>query len=75
MMAGLLASTAALVSSLARLDRRHVELRAARGRDLRGPTALERVLVASALLAVLAFAVWFVGFSDSSPFPGLEFTY
>jgi uncharacterized membrane protein YbhN (UPF0104 family) len=75
MIAGLVASTAVLVSSLAWLNRLHVEVRAARGRDLRGPTALERVLVGSGMLALLAFGVWFVGFSGSSPFPGLELTY
>jgi hypothetical protein len=75
MMAGFVASTAMLVTSLTWLNRRHVEVRAARGRDLRGPTALERVLVGSGMLALLAFGVWFFGFSNASPFPGLELTY
>jgi uncharacterized membrane protein YbhN (UPF0104 family) len=75
MFAGIVSSTALIVSVLTRLNRRHVELRAARGCDLRGPTALERVLVASGLLALLAFVAWFVVFSSASPFPGLELTY
>jgi uncharacterized membrane protein YbhN (UPF0104 family) len=75
MMTGVVASTAVLVASLVWLNRLHVEVRAARGCDLRGPTALERVLVGSGVLALLAFGVWFVVFSGSSPFPGLEMSY
>ena len=32
-------------------------------------TALERVLVSSAVVAVIGFFVWFFGFSGSSPIP------
>ena len=32
-------------------------------------TALERVLVSSAVVAVIGFLVWFFGFSGSSPMP------
>jgi hypothetical protein len=72
MLAGLISCTALLASVLVRLDHRHVEVRAARGADVRGASALERVLVASGVLALLAFAMWFALLSGSSPFPGLE---
>ena len=32
-------------------------------------TALEHVMVASAVVAVVGFFVWFFGFSGSSPIP------
>jgi hypothetical protein len=69
MMIGVAASIAVLVPCLGWLNRLHVELRAARGRDVSGTTALERVLVASALVAATSFFVWFFGFSGSSPIP------
>jgi hypothetical protein len=69
MMVGIAVSIALLVSSLSRLNRRHVELRAARGLDVGGATALERVLVASGALVLVGFAVWFFGFSGSEPLP------
>lgn len=69
MMAGIAISIALLVPFLSWLNRRHVEARAARGRELEGPTALERVLVASGALALVGFGVWFFGFSGSEPIP------
>jgi hypothetical protein len=69
MMSGLVVTVATLVVSLTWLNRKHVELREARGLDVSGTTALEQVLVASAALAVLGFIVWFFGFSGSSPIP------
>jgi hypothetical protein len=69
MMAGIAVSIALLVSTLSRLNRRHVEVRASRGLDVGGTTALERVLVASGALALVGFAVWFFGFSGSEPLP------
>ena len=59
------------MTSLGRLNRRHVEIGEGRGRAATGTTPLEAVLVASAALALVAFAVWFV-FSGSPPLPGLE---
>ena len=35
----------------------------------RETTALERVLVSCAVMAVIGFLVWFFGFSGSSPMP------
>ena len=69
MMVGMVLTIAALLTLLAWLNRVHVELRAARGRDVGGTTALEHTLVASAALAVFAYTVWFFGFSGSSPIP------
>ena len=69
MMAGVAASIALLVRSLSWLNTRHVEVRASRGLDVGGATALERVLVASGALVLIGFGVWFFGFSGSEPIP------
>ena len=71
MMIGMLVTIAVLVWLLAWLNRKHVELQESRGvllpRD--ATTALEHVMVASAVVAVIGFFVWFFGFSGSSPVP------
>jgi hypothetical protein len=69
MMIGMLLTIAGLVVFLAWVNRKHVELQEARGYYGGSATALERVLVASAVVAVIGFAVWFFGFSGSSPIP------
>ena len=69
MMIGMLLTIAGLVTFLAWVNRKHVELQEARGLYGGTATALERVLVASAVIAVFGFAVWFFGFSGSSPIP------
>ena len=69
MMIGMLLTVAALVAFLAWVNRRHVEIQEARGYHGGGETALERVMVASAVVAILGFGVWFFGFSGSSPIP------
>ena len=73
MMIGMLLTIAVLVSVLGWLNRKHVELLEARGRTAHlppnAPTALEHVMVASAVVAVVGFFVWFFGFSGSSPIP------
>jgi hypothetical protein len=71
MMIGMLLTITALVSLLGWLNRRHVELQEARGAALPpdATTALEHVMVASAVVAVVGFCVWFFGFSGSSPIP------
>jgi hypothetical protein len=69
MMAGLIASVVALTWWLGRLNRRHVELQEQRGRAVTEVGALERVLVLSAAVAVIAFGVWFLIFSGSEPIP------
>jgi hypothetical protein len=69
MMIGMLLTVAGLVTFLAWVNRRHVELQEARGYEGGADTALERVMVASAVVAIFGFAVWFFGFSGSSPIP------
>ena len=69
MMIGMLLTIAVLVTFLAWVNRKHVEIQEARGSFGGEATALELVMVASAVLAVLGFAVWFFGFSGSSPIP------
>lgn len=74
MMVGVAASIACLVPALVWLNRKHSDLRAARGLDRHGQTALEAVMTVSAGLALMAFGTWFFLFSGSSPVPtGLGF--
>jgi hypothetical protein len=75
MMTGMLVSIAVLVSALGWLGRKHIELLELRGREIGPVTPLEHVLVSSAAVAVIGFAVWFFGFSGSPPLPGLELSY
>ena len=71
MMIGMLITIAVLVTLLSWLNRKHVELQEARGARMpaNATTALEHVMVASAVVAVVGFFVWFFGFSGSSPIP------
>jgi uncharacterized membrane protein YbhN (UPF0104 family) len=69
MMIGMLLSVALLVGALGWLSRRHTELQERRGVPESETTALELVLVSSAVVAVVGFFVWFFGFSGSSPIP------
>jgi hypothetical protein len=69
MMIGMLLTIALLVTFLAWVNRKHVELQEARGLGGGQATVLERVLVASAVFAILGFGVWFFGFSGASPIP------
>jgi hypothetical protein len=71
MMIGMLVTIAVLIAFLGWLNRKHVELQEARGANLPqdATTALEHVMVASAVVAVVGFFVWFFGFSGSSPIP------
>jgi hypothetical protein len=69
MMLGMLASIALLLAALGRLSRVHTEVQEQRGVPEGQITALERVLVSSAVIAIVGFFVWFFGFSGSSPIP------
>jgi hypothetical protein len=51
------------------LNRKHVELREARGLDTHGGTALEAVMTVSVAIAVIAFSIWF--FVIAGPGPSL----
>ena len=62
-------SLAMLVPFLGWLNRKHMEVRVARGRQDLGPAALEGVMVVSAGIALVAFMVWFFFLSGASPLP------
>jgi heme/copper-type cytochrome/quinol oxidase subunit 2 len=59
MMLGVVVSIVAIVTVLGWLNRKHVELREARGLETSGTTALEVVMTVSVLVAVIVFVVWF----------------
>ena len=69
MMVGVLVSIAVIVWALGWLNRKHQELREARGLDDHGQTALEAVMTVSAGIALVGFGVWFFLLSGSSPVP------
>ena len=66
---GFVATVLASVPLLGWLARRHAEARAARGLDDLGRAALEGVLVVSAAIAGLVFAIWFLFFAGAEPVP------
>ena len=66
---GAVLSIVCLVPVLAWLNRQHLELRAARGQQIGNSSPLEVMLVVTAALAIIGFAIWFFGFSGSSPVP------
>jgi heme/copper-type cytochrome/quinol oxidase subunit 2 len=59
MLVGVVVSIVAVVPILGWLNRKHLELRAARGLDTHGQTALEAVMTVSVVIAVIVFVVWF----------------
>jgi heme/copper-type cytochrome/quinol oxidase subunit 2 len=69
MMVGVLVSIALIVPALGWLNRKHLDLREARGLETHGATALEAMMTVSAVIAVLAFVVWF--FLIAGPGPSL----
>jgi uncharacterized membrane protein YbhN (UPF0104 family) len=69
MMTGMIASVLAVTWSLGRLNHRHAALQELRGRPEAEIGVLERVLVLSAAVAVIAFGAWFLIFSGSEPIP------
>ncbi len=74
MMLGVVLSILVIVTGLGWLNRKHSELREARGLDDHGQTALEAVMTVSAMVAIVGFAAWFFLFSGASPLPtGLGF--
>ncbi|HEX8742595.1 MAG TPA: hypothetical protein VF712_05640 [Thermoleophilaceae bacterium] len=62
-------SLAMLLPLLTWLNRKHMEIRVARGHQDLGNAALEGVMVVSAGIALVAFLVWFFLFAGSSPIP------
>jgi hypothetical protein len=69
MMVGVVVSIVLIVPLLGWLNRKHLELREARGLDTHGGTALEAVMTISVAIAVVAFCVWF--FVIAGPGPSL----
>jgi hypothetical protein len=69
MLVGVLVSIALIVPALGWLNRKHQELREARGLETQGQTALEAVMTVSVVVAVIAFTIWF--FVIEGPGPSL----
>jgi hypothetical protein len=69
MFVGVVVSIVAIVTALGWLNRKHIELREARGLESHGATALEAVMTVSAVVAVIGFVVWF--FLIEGPGPSL----
>ena len=69
MLMGVVASIAVIVPALSWLNLKHGALREARGLDSHGHTALEGIMTISALIAVVAFVIWF--FIIEGPGPSL----
>jgi bacteriorhodopsin len=66
---GFVVTVLLFVPLLGWLGRRHAEARAARGLDDLGRAALEGVVVVSAGLAAVAFAIWFLFLAGAEPVP------
>lgn len=67
MMGGVVVSVVALAMLLAWLNRKHEEMREARGLPEAESSVLERVLVVTAGIAVVGFTIWFLGFAGPGP--------
>jgi hypothetical protein len=67
MLVGAIISIVALAWVLGRLNRVHEHLRAARGAEQTGPPLLEVVLVVTAAIALVGFAIWFFVFAGPGP--------
>lgn len=68
-MVGAVASILVIVPVLGWVNRKHSELREARGLESHGQTALEGVMTVSAGVAMVGFGAWFFLLSGSSPLP------
>lgn len=69
MMIGVVVTIIAFVPLLGWLNRKHLDLREARGLPEQGATALEVVMTVSVFIAVIAFGIWF--FIIEGPGPSL----
>jgi hypothetical protein len=67
MLVGAIVSIVALAWVLGRLNRVYEQLREARGAEITGPPLLEVVLVVTATIALVGFAVWFFVFAGPGP--------
>jgi multisubunit Na+/H+ antiporter MnhB subunit len=68
-MTGAIATIVLMAMALGWLNRRHAALREARNLPSGGYSLLEAMLVISAGVALLIFAVWFLGFAGAQPIP------
>lgn len=68
-LAGAITTIIVIVLVLSWLDHKHAELRARRHHRDEARGALEPMLVISAGLAAILFAIWFFGFAGASPLP------
>lgn len=68
-MVGVITTVFAIAAVLSWLNRKHADLRESRNLPSSRGGALEPILVTSAGVAALGFAVWFFGFSGASPVP------
>jgi hypothetical protein len=67
MFVGVVASILAIVPMLGWLNRKHLELREARGLESQGSTVLEAVMTISAVIAIVAFTIWFFVIEGPGP--------
>ena len=67
MLVGAIVSIVGLAWLLGRLNRFHEHLREARGAQPHGPQLLEVVLVVTAAIALVGFAIWFFVFAGPGP--------
>ena len=67
MFVGSIGSVVAIAAGLVWLNRKHVELREARGLESYGSTVLEAVMVVSATLALVGFLFWFLILQGPGP--------
>jgi hypothetical protein len=67
MLVGAISSIVALAWLLGRLNRVHEHLREARGAEQTGPPLLEVVLVVTAAIALIGFAIWFFVLAGPGP--------
>ncbi len=68
-MAGAITTIIAIVLVLSWVNHKHAEMRARRNHRDEAQGALEPMLVISAGLAAILFAIWFFGFAGASPLP------
>ena len=68
-MAGVVATIILVVIALSQINGWHMALQERRSGHLPSNSALEVIFVASAVVAVVGFVIWFFGFAGASPAP------
>ena len=68
-MTGIIATILVIAALLSWLNRRHVALQEARNLPTSGHGVLEPLLVGSAGIALVLFAIWFFGIAGATPIP------